>query len=217
MDGLPRGLCDDRLGVDVLELPIAVGMLRALVGLAVRLPAVAERRQQSLHAAGADLVALLLQRVRHLVVAFSTPTTAGPYRVAERGRLDDAAQVPQSASRPRLDRCRRPTALAALPAFRQAGAASRSFSPRPMVDPRQPRDCGDCPQTAPSLPPRTSPAANTRRPRSSSFEPTKLPSLPNRLRVDHADPHTAAAPSQESRRPESNHHMAHRRYPIHLL
>jgi hypothetical protein len=28
------------------------------------------------------------------------------------------------------------------------------------------------------------------------------------LRVDHADPHTAPAPSQESRRPESNHHMA---------
>jgi Rhodopirellula transposase DDE domain len=39
-------------------LRIAVGMFRALVGLAVRLPAVAERRQQSLHAAGADLVAI---------------------------------------------------------------------------------------------------------------------------------------------------------------
>src|SRR5260370_15583434 len=44
-----------------------------------------------------------------------------------------------------------------------------------------------------------------------------LPSLPNRLRVDHADLHTAAAPSQESRRPESQHHMALRRNPIHLL
>src|SRR5450631_396922 len=64
-DRLPRGLCGDYLGVDVLELRIAVGMLRALVGLAVRLPAVTERRQQSLHAAGADLVALLLQRGRH--------------------------------------------------------------------------------------------------------------------------------------------------------
>jgi hypothetical protein len=38
----------------------------------------------------------------------------------------------------------------------------------------------------------------------------KLPSLPNRLRVDHADPHTAATPSKESRRPESHHHMAPR-------
>ena len=34
------------LGVDVLELRIAVGMFRALVGLAVRLPAVAERRMK---------------------------------------------------------------------------------------------------------------------------------------------------------------------------
>jgi ribosomal protein S18 acetylase RimI-like enzyme len=52
-DGLPRRLCGDRLNVDVLELRIAVGMLGALVGLAVRLPTVAEPRQQSLHAAGA--------------------------------------------------------------------------------------------------------------------------------------------------------------------
>jgi hypothetical protein len=37
------------------------------------------------------------------------------------------------------------------------------------------------------------------------------------LRVDHADPHTAAAPSQESPRPESNHHMAPEPDPIHLL
>jgi hypothetical protein len=37
------------------------------------------------------------------------------------------------------------------------------------------------------------------------------------LRVDHADPHTAAAPSQESRCPESNHHMTLGRNPIHLL
>jgi hypothetical protein len=37
------------------------------------------------------------------------------------------------------------------------------------------------------------------------------------LRVDHADPHTAAAPFEESRRPESNHHMAPARNPIHLL
>jgi hypothetical protein len=37
------------------------------------------------------------------------------------------------------------------------------------------------------------------------------------LRVDHADPHTAPEPSQESRHPESNHHMAPGRNPIHLL
>jgi hypothetical protein len=43
---------------------------------------------------------------------------------------------------------------------------------------------------------RTSPAANTRRPRSSSCEPTDSHLCRIALRVDHADPHTAAAPSQ---------------------
>jgi hypothetical protein len=37
------------------------------------------------------------------------------------------------------------------------------------------------------------------------------------LRVDHAGPHTAATPSRESYRPESNHHRAPERNPIHLL
>jgi hypothetical protein len=82
----------DRLGVDVLELRIAVGMFRALVGLAVRLPAVAERRQQSLHAAGADLVALLLQRGGQLVVAFRHPQQRA-HGIAQRGRLDDVTQI----------------------------------------------------------------------------------------------------------------------------
>jgi len=37
------------------------------------------------------------------------------------------------------------------------------------------------------------------------------------LRVDHADTHTAVLPLQESRRPESNHHMVPEPNPIHLL
>jgi hypothetical protein len=41
--------------------------------------------------------------------------------------------------------------------------------------------------------------------------------LPNSLRVDHANTHTAVLPFQESRRPESNHHMAPEPNPIHLL
>src|SRR5207253_8749400 len=116
-DRLPRGLCRNRLGVDVFELRIAVGMLRALVGLAVRLPAVAERRQQSLDAAGADRVALLLQRVRQLVVAFRYPQQRA-HGIAERRRLDDAAQV---IDQRRVPARQRPPAatLAALPAFRQ--------------------------------------------------------------------------------------------------
>jgi hypothetical protein len=68
-DGLARGLRRDRLGVDVLELGVAVRMPRALVGLAVRLPAEPQPRQQSLHAVGADLVAHLLQGHGQLVVA----------------------------------------------------------------------------------------------------------------------------------------------------
>jgi hypothetical protein len=38
--------------------------------------------------------------------------------------------------------------------------------------------------------------------------------LSNRLRVDHAG---LATPSRESYRPESNHHSAPERNPIHLL
>ena len=59
-DRLARSLRRNHFGIDVLELVVAIRMLRALVGLAVRLPAVAERRQQSAHAVGADLVAHLL-------------------------------------------------------------------------------------------------------------------------------------------------------------
>jgi hypothetical protein len=70
----------------------------------------------------------------------------------------------------RLDRCRRPPPLRRTRPFGR-GAASRSFSPRPMVERASPVIS----ETA-SRPPhpvaRTSPAANTRRPRSSSFEPT---------------------------------------------
>jgi hypothetical protein len=43
--GLARSLRRNHFGIDVLELGVTIGMLRALVGLAVRLPAVAERRQ----------------------------------------------------------------------------------------------------------------------------------------------------------------------------
>src|SRR5258708_10609057 len=145
-DGLPRGLCGDRLGVDVLELRIAVGMLRALVGLAVRLPAVAERRQQSLHAAGADLVALLLQRSRQLVVTFRYPQQRA-HGIAERSRLDDAAQI--------LDQRRVPArqmppaaTLAPHPAFRQGRGVEAFLSPTHGLT-RQPCDFGNPPQSAP--------------------------------------------------------------------
>ena len=42
--GWSAALRRNHLGIYVFELPVAVGVLRALVRLAVRLPAVAERR-----------------------------------------------------------------------------------------------------------------------------------------------------------------------------
>jgi len=44
-----------------------------------------------------------------------------------------------------------------------------------------------------------------------------IPALANRLRVDHADPHTAGTHPKESRHPESIHHMVPECIPIHLL
>src|SRR5580658_10106841 len=68
-DGLVRSLRRNHLGIDVFELRVAVGMLRALVRRAVRLPAVAERQQQSAHAVGADPVTHPLQGDSQLVMA----------------------------------------------------------------------------------------------------------------------------------------------------
>ena len=72
-DRLSGGLALDHMGVDVLELSVAIRMFRTLVGLAVGLPTEAERRQQPPHAGGADLVAHLAQRGGELVVALGYP------------------------------------------------------------------------------------------------------------------------------------------------
>ncbi len=101
----------------------------------------------------------------------------------------------------RLDRCGRPPPLRRSRPF-GSGAASRSFSPRPMVERASPVIA----ETA-SRPPhpaaRTSPAANTRRPRSSSFEPTDshlcriacVSIMPTRI-LPQRHPRNPAAPSQ---------------------
>src|SRR6266436_2151238 len=116
-------------------------------------------------------MALLLQRIGHLVVAFRYPQQRA-HGIAERGRLDDAAQV--------LDQRRVParqmppaTALAALTAFRQRRGVEQpsriglrlvvealtAFRQRRGVEvlqsptdgrARKPRDLGDRLQTAPS-------------------------------------------------------------------
>ena len=84
---LPGSLRNQHLGVDVLELRIAVGMMRTLIGLAVGLPAKAQLRQQPLDAAGADGVTEAAQRSTKLLAALRHPQQ-GPRRRAKRGRLD---------------------------------------------------------------------------------------------------------------------------------
>src|ERR1700704_5722351 len=96
--------------------------------------------------------------------------------------------------------------LAAHPAFRQGRGAEVFLSPTDGRA-RKPRDLGDRLQTAPSC---RADLAGCEPPPPALIElrADGRPSLPNRLRVDHADPHTPAAPSKESRRHESHHHMA---------
>jgi hypothetical protein len=146
-------------------------------------------------------------------VAFRHPQQRA-HGIAERGRLDDVAKI--------LDQRRIPArqmppaaTLAALPAFRQRSGVEVFQSPTDGRA-REPCDLEDRLQTAPSC---RSGLAGCEHPPPALIElrADGLPSLPNRLRVDHADPHTAAPPSQESRRPESDHHMALGRNPIHLL
>ena len=76
----------------MLELGIAVGMMRALVGLAVGLTAVTQHRQVFAHAVGTDIVAHLVERRRQLLVALGYPLQ-GADRIAQRYRLDEAPQI----------------------------------------------------------------------------------------------------------------------------
>src|SRR5271165_3672565 len=93
--------------------------------------------------------------------------------------------------------------LAAHPAFRQRHGVEVFLSPTDRRA-RKPRDLGNRLQTAPSC--RTD-LAGCEHPPTALIElrADGFPSLPNRLRVDHADLHTAEAASQESCRPESHH------------
>src|SRR5207244_11490814 len=61
------------LGVDVAELRIPVGVVVALLGLAVGLQAVARRIEQFGHQGEANLVALRLQRLRQPAYALAGP------------------------------------------------------------------------------------------------------------------------------------------------
>ena len=102
----------------------------------------------------------------------------------------------------RLDRCRRPPPLRRTRPY-GSGAASRSFSPRPMVERASPVIW----ETA-SKPPRpaarTSLAANIRRLHSSSFEPTAS----QRLRIACASTMpTRILPQRRARNPATPSHI----------
>ena len=167
-DRLARRLRREHLGVDVLELGVAVGMPGAFVRLAVGLAREAELDEQLAHAVGADRMAHVAQRRRQLVHALRHPQQR-PHRIAPRRRLDEALEVGKQAWIALGHRLAAAT-LAPHPAS-ASGGASRSSWPRSIVERASPviRDTTASP---PQPAARTSLAANTRRPRSSRFEPS---------------------------------------------
>ena len=122
-------------------------MLRALVRLAVRLPAVAEGRQQSAHAVGADLVAHLCKATASLSWLFDTHKSGRTGHPSLAG-LD--ATPPILDERPVLAGQMSPAAaLTSHPAFRQGRGVEILQS---TVDraAREPGDLRDHLQAAPS-------------------------------------------------------------------
>ena len=91
-DRLPFGLRRHDLRVDVLELRVAIGMLRAFVRLAIVLAREAELHQLLAHRVGADRMAHLRQRRGELVHALRHPDQRA-HGIAERRRLDEALQA----------------------------------------------------------------------------------------------------------------------------
>ena len=88
---LPTLLEARRLGVDVLELSIAIGMLVAFARLAVGLQAVAGFVQQPRHRTIADPMALTGQLRRQPASALAGPTQ-GRHRIAPRQRFQQRLQ-----------------------------------------------------------------------------------------------------------------------------
>src|SRR6516165_7195787 len=165
---LPGSLRSQYLRVDVLELRIAVGVMRTLIGLAVGLPAKAQLRQQPLDAAGADGVTEAAQRSTKLLAALRHPQQ-GPRRRAKRGRSTSRRRSSSRVSSVSVSGRRPPPFWRTCPVG-SAGASS-SLSPCPMVESASPVISATA-----ALPPqpaaRASAAPNSRWPRSSSFEPT---------------------------------------------
>jgi hypothetical protein len=96
---------------DVLELTIAVGVLRPFAGLARRLQVVVQVMQQLGHLASADGVPLVTQRRRQLGGALARPAQ-GRLGIAAGHRVDQPLQV---ASQGRVGCCQRPAATSGAP------------------------------------------------------------------------------------------------------
>jgi hypothetical protein len=93
---LAGGECRLHLGVDVLELPIAVGMLRALAGLAVGLTAIVQLAPRHADQLLARLKALLAQHRGDVALAPADPAQRRPRIAADRA-LDQPFERRQKA------------------------------------------------------------------------------------------------------------------------
>src|SRR5208283_2706058 len=177
---------------------------RALVGLSVGLPAVAERRQQPLHADGADLVAHLAQRGGQLVVALRHPQQR-THRIAKRRRFHNAPQI--LAKRRVLTRQRSTTAAGLTNA---TGRKRRRVELLQATPERRARDSGDLGDGFQAAPPRRTnlPRGKQSSPTLVEFRADVVPAAANRLRIDHARRHTELGQTSESCRTQSNNRSA---------
>jgi len=91
-NGLTYRLRRNDFDVDILELCVAVGMARALIGLAIGLAREAELDQFLAHGVGADRMTYVAQCRRQLVHAFGDPDQR-PHRIAQGGRLDKTFEL----------------------------------------------------------------------------------------------------------------------------
>jgi hypothetical protein len=139
---LARILKRQDLCIDMFELRIAVGMLRAFLGFPVDLPTIPEPFEQPRNAARRNLMAHLTQRRRELGVALGYPQQWS-HRVADRRRLQKLSQVLKQ-RRVLLDQCSSAPSRAPHPVRRSRKIEFLQPSPnRASSDPRCPRNRAD--------------------------------------------------------------------------
>src|SRR5271165_6300607 len=181
-DGLLAGLRRNDFRVDVFELGVAVGMVRAFIRLAIGLAREPELRQLRADRIGADRMSHLGQCRGELRHAFRYPDQ-GPHGIAQCRRFD---QPLERRDEPRVGFRYRPTPASgtANPPLRKrlavevvfAAIDRRTSKPGNLRDQRETAATG-----APDLRRRKQPPTTLVKPR-----PDRLPSQPNRRLVDHA-------------------------------